>query len=419
LPLNRAMIFQATYSPADLLVIRSIAPPGTLGPKTCPANSTPVGNPATMRSRSLRRAVAAFVALGLTIGSFGVASASTRSRLTAARQKLQELEARIASQQAEVIAMQVSLRAAASKVEESNRKLTAIQVQVLASRREREQIQARYQAIRTEIDKIVVNTYIRGPGSDIQSLITPMSIGDAADALSYANAIVAKQSERALEAQHLAEQLKERQQHETEVMKQRADAVRGLTADQNALVQRFSEEQSKLAELATARAQVSKILVQLRAQLRAEEIAAARAALAGGMEFGKWAAAFLGELDDPITHNNLVVLVAWETAEFTSAKWNPLATTYPMSGATTYNSAGVRNYLSLGQGLDASRLTLSRFGYGYESILVNLKRSADPMTTAESIRDSSWCGGCSDGQYVVELIPSVERYYDSYARAHA
>jgi hypothetical protein len=222
-----------------------------------------------------------------------------------------------------------------------------------------------------------------------------------------------------LEAQRLAEELKERQQHEAEVMKQRAAALADLTDDQNALLQRFTEEQTRMAELAGARAQISKLLIQLRTQLRAEEIAAARAALAGGMEFGKWATAFLGELDDPVTRNNLVVIVAWQTAEFTSAKWNPLATTYPMPGATTYNSSGVRNYVSLAQGLDASRLTLSRFGYGYESILVNLKRSADPMTTAESIRDSSWCGGCADGQYVVDLIPSVEKYYDSYARQHA
>jgi hypothetical protein len=39
------------------------------------------------------------------------------------------------------------------------------------------------------------------------------------------------------------------------------------------------------------------------------------------------------------------------------------------------------------------------------------------MTTAKAINASMWCSGCANGQYVVDLIPSVEQYYDSYARA--
>ena len=372
-----------------------------------------------MRSPKLRRALAALAALGLVLGTLGTASADTRSRLSAARQQLHDLEAHIASQQAEVIAMQASLRDAAAKVGESSRKVDAIQIRVLNSRRQRERIEARYADIRRQIDQLVVNAYMRGPTADIQTLINPATFADAADAMSYASAIVARDAALALEAQHLAFEVRQRQAQEADVLKQRVAALDALTRDENALAGRFAEEHSKLNELATARAQVSALLVKLRAQLRAEEIAAARAALAGGMEFGKWATAFLGELSDPGSRTNLVVIVAWETAEFTSARWNPLATTYPMPGASTYNSSGVRNYISLAQGLDASRLTLSRPGFGYEMILVNLKRNADSMTTAESIRDSSWCGGCADGQYVVDLIPSVERYYDSYARAHA
>jgi hypothetical protein len=90
-----------------------------------------------------------------------------------------------------------------------------------------------------------------------------------------------------------------------------------------------------------------------------------------------------------------------------------------MPGSTFYNGSGVRNYVSLQQGLQATRETLSRSGLGYEPIMSDLAHNADPMDTARAINASMWCGGCADGQYVVDLIPSVEQHYDSYANASA
>jgi hypothetical protein len=183
----------------------------------------------------------------------------------------------------------------------------------------------------------------------------------------------------------------------------------------------FAAQQEQLAELATARGAVSSLVTKLRTKLRAEELAAARLALNGGMpiSFGRWASYFLAAAGKPVVRNNLIVMVAWETAEYTSATWNPLATTYVMPGSTTFNGSGVRNYLSLRQGLDATMKTLAHAGYGYEAILSNLARAADPMTTAQAINASRWCRGCAYGNYVTGLIPSVEQYYDHYASAHA
>ena len=36
------------------------------------------------------------------------------------------------------------------------------------------------------------------------------------------------------------------------------------------------------------------------------------------------------------------------------------------------------------------------------------------MTTAEAIRASAWCRGCSNGGYVTGLVPIVEPYFDRY-----
>jgi hypothetical protein len=116
-----------------------------------------------------------------------------------------------------------------------------------------------------------------------------------------------------------------------------------------------------------------------------------------------------------------VVVVAWQANEFTQARWNPLATTHPMPGSTDFNTVGVQNYRSLTQGVRASVETLTGGvdSYGYGAILDALHGCAAASRTADAIRASAWCHGCSNGRYVSALIPTVKQYFDRYAGAHA
>ena len=97
------------------------------------------------------------------------------------------------------------------------------------------------------------------------------------------------------------------------------------------------------------------------------------------------------------------------------ASWNPLATTYDMPGATDFNSVGVKNYVSLAQGIEAIVFTLEAPNHGYETILSDLRASADPMVTAGAINASDWCHGCAGGQYVLDLVPVVDQYFAKFA----
>src|SRR5205823_14688638 len=117
----------------------------------------------------------------------------------------------------------------------------------------------------------------------------------------------------------------------------------------------------------------------------------------GGMPitYGQWAEKFLPAISAPVSQNNLVAMVAWQSAEGTMASWNPLATTYDMPGATDFNSVGVKNYTSVAQGVQAVVRTLENPGHGYEAIVGNLQAAADPMVTAGAINASDWCHGCS------------------------
>jgi hypothetical protein len=130
-----------------------------------------------------------------------------------------------------------------------------------------------------------------------------------------------------------------------------------------------------------------------------------------------WARAFLARIEAPACEENLVVVVTWETAESTEAEYNPLATTHSMEGATEFNSTGVKNFVSLSQGLDASRdtLELGAESYGYGAILDALRACANAEATATAINASAWCRGCVGGGYVTALVPVVRADYRGHA----
>jgi hypothetical protein len=130
-----------------------------------------------------------------------------------------------------------------------------------------------------------------------------------------------------------------------------------------------------------------------------------------------WARAFLSRLDAPDCAENLMIVVTWETSESTSAAFNPLATTHDMDGATDFNSVGVKNYLSLEQGLDAARDTLlgGAESYGYAAIIDSLRACTSAEKTALAINASAWCRGCTGGAYITGLLPIVRGDYPDHA----
>jgi hypothetical protein len=134
----------------------------------------------------------------------------------------------------------------------------------------------------------------------------------------------------------------------------------------------------------------------------------------GSFTFGNWAGWFLPRVGAPACHQNQVVVVSWAVAEFTAARYNPLATSYSMPGATNFTSGGVKSYVSLEQGLQASELTLEQGSpsLGYGPILSSLRSCSDAMDTARAIDASSWCG-C--GAYVQARVPGIQANYEYFA----
>ena len=373
--------------------------------------------PVMRAARTFVRAIAGPVVMVLLAGSAYAGPADTKTRISEAKARLKELQARIAAEQVNIGVINEQLKVSAADVAQSRRIYDAIIDRLAYIQIQKQQTEDRYQALRDEIDAAASAAYIRGPGYALEAMLELKTLDEVSDLLTYTNAIASRNAQLADAVRTIAFELQRREQEETALQLQQQDSLTRLTEKQRVLTERFIDQQQRIAGLARDHAEVRALLAQLQKQLRAEELAAALEALRNGtpLTFGQWAQYFLKEMHAPVTRNNLIVVVAWEVAEYTQAQWNPLATTYPMPGASEFNGHGVRNYVSLEQGLDATRLTLQHCCYGYEAIIANLARNADPMTTGKAINQSRWCYGCADGGYVIDLIPTVEQYYDEYA----
>jgi len=80
-------------------------------------------------------------------------------------------------------------------------------------------------------------------------------------------------------------------------------------------------------------------------------------------------------------------IVAQEHGESTEAKCNPLASTEPWPGSTDYNSAGVKNYASLQDGLAATKATLEN---GNFPRMLAAGRQGDPSAYVEAVASEPW-----------------------------
>lgn len=129
----------------------------------------------------------------------------------------------------------------------------------------------------------------------------------------------------------------------------------------------------------------------------------------------EFARLLLQALDAPESRRNILALVTWMEGENTSAAYNPLATMQPMPGASSYNSAGVRNYASLTDGIEATRRTLDygyRHGlYGYDRIIRRLRAGAMPRRTLRAVKRSAW----GTGDLPLKAIKRVKADYPTYA----
>lgn len=106
----------------------------------------------------------------------------------------------------------------------------------------------------------------------------------------------------------------------------------------------------------------------------------------------------LESLGAPVSDENMKFMYAWRQAEGNGGKYNPFNTTWNMPGSTTMNSAGVRNYASLEDGMVATIKTLKN---GYYNCIVNgLKDDIGASNIARCESLKTWGTGDLVGKVV-------------------
>ena len=117
-------------------------------------------------------------------------------------------------------------------------------------------------------------------------------------------------------------------------------------------------------------------------------------------------------LGAPVTDENMKFLYAWRQAEGGKARNNPFNTTQSKPGSSFYNclkkgisgcKAGVRNYASSQDGIDATIKTLKNGRY--QNIINSLKSGNSAEQSALALKSSPWGTG--------ELALKVVRGYNS------
>ena len=342
------------------------------------------------------RVVTACLAAAVLASSASITHASTTDRIDRARAQLRGLAEQVAAQSVAVEDARARADAAGARAAQAGQALIPLTVHRIELAQRAADTEVELVTAQSELNAAAVEAFISSPGTvpggdTLAALLGAQSLEQLQDRIAYGEA-VARDREAAIEQvavlhDRLAGQVATQDALVAAAEDVRARREASLEEQQAALAQ----EQEALAGLAAARDSVVALLDRLRARLAPADVAAVAQAFQGSenVSYGEWAHAFLEVMGAPTCHANLVVTIAWQAQEGTQAAWNPLATTHRMEGSTDFNSVGVQNFLSLAQGLQASKETIENGWdvYRYGAIIRSMRDCADPLDTARAIAD--------------------------------
>jgi hypothetical protein len=374
------------------------------------------------RSRVCSFLVAVLV-LGATVATTATSHASTVDQIEQARAQLRALTDRVDQQQAAV----EDARARAALAEQRARDAQAAILPLLEQRARLERritaTQAEVGAAQEQLNAAAVEAFIGTPGTmpgtdTLGALLGAESVEQLQDRLTFTDAVARAQQAVVDHVAGLQQELQAQADAEDALIAAAKDEEARREAAMRDQELAWQQEQTALADLGAARDDVVSLLDRLRARLQPSDVESVAQAFQGSqnVSYGEWATAILRVLGAPTCRSNLVVTIAWQAQEGTQAAWNPLATTHRMDGSTDFNGAGVQNYRSLAQGLQATKETIDNGWdvYGYGAIVRSMRDCAPAMSTARAIADSRWCYGCAGGQYVLGVVPHVQASFETY-----
>src|ERR1700675_1396445 len=298
-------------------------------------------------------------------------AASPGSKLNVANRRLTPLTSRIKEEEAQTTDFVNKLAVLAAEIEAVSRVEGRIAGGLVATQQRIADATDQEAALQDKIDSVAQTLYMQGglQGGFLEPLLSSTSMTDFGDRLAFAQAVGQSSVDLANQVADAKAQLDAQAVELGRLQAKQVQLLDDLNQARADKGRALVDQQQALAGLDKTKESIVSLIVSLHRQLLAQELTGIGNAFQGNghISYGAWAGLFLKTLGVSGCHENKVVLVAWQYAEFTQASWNPLATTHPMPGSTLFSSYGIQNFPSLDVGLRATKLTidggLDRYGY--------------------------------------------------------
>jgi murein DD-endopeptidase MepM/ murein hydrolase activator NlpD len=220
----------------------------------------------------LLRVLGALVALVLVAALSPVAGAqtSTEEKLESAEAEFDRLKAEIAAEQRELEGLLLEAAVIAQRVTESQGRYEQITEDLRNTTLQLRHAQDEFADLQGELDRRARETFITGPGTELEFLLGASSLADLSARVEYMNALNETDADLATQVQNLKNALSADKDEEERLQAKAARALREWEAEQATLDALLSEQQRLLDDLEAKEARAAELVEDLERQHRRE-----------------------------------------------------------------------------------------------------------------------------------------------------
>ncbi len=210
-----------------------------------------------------RRFAAVAVALALFTAFAPGASADIGSQLNAAKARLAEIKREVAAQNVKLAGLEAAAAKLATKVGDAQAAFDAISAVLSQTKHDLAAARIQYQALRDQLDARARETYMQGPGSDIEFILGATSLTDLSDRLEYVNALTQSDSDLATQVQNLRNDLAAKAAKQASLQADRASKLSALQGAQAALDASLAQQQQILSDIQAKQTEAEALVKKL------------------------------------------------------------------------------------------------------------------------------------------------------------
>lgn len=223
------------------------------------------------RSR-LARILGVLLALALLAALAPMAGAqiSTEDKLDSAEAEFDRLVGQIEDQQRSLEQLMAEAAVIAQRLNEAEGRFEQITEELRNTTLQLRQAQSDFAALQDKLDQRARETFITGPGNEIEFLLGATSLADLSARLEYMNALTETDADLATEVQNLKNELSAQKAGEERLRLKAAKALRAVEVEQEALNAKLAEQQAVLDDLEAKKARAAELVKDLTKQYERE-----------------------------------------------------------------------------------------------------------------------------------------------------